>query len=259
MSILKKSLLKKIIRLLLLAVAVACTYALVIEILFSRKKSNQPVVTEFWSHRGVNNDSLPENTIAAFERVLKHGLTGIETDVFWNEQKKQLVITHDTPDFGKPNMLLLDDVTARFKDSVSYWIDFKNLTAANQKEAEEAFTQLVQKHNLCGKLYIESANAFALRKFNSQNIKKLYWVQFGRKFPVKQLKLLYLKSLIVFSNFDGYTSGYRLFDESFRKEFDGFPLYIFHADAKSIEKESKSASFIKVQLVDGDYLKEKYR
>lgn len=244
------------VRVLLLLLAVVCAYAVAIEIVFNAKKTKQPVTTEYWSHRGVNNDSLPENSIAAFEHVLKFGLSGIETDVFWNEAKKQFVIAHDEPDFNKPNALLLDDVIARFKDSISYWIDFKNLTLSNQKEAEAALTRLVEQYHLNNKLYIESANGVALRKFDSQKIKKLYWAQFGRNFPVQQLKLLYLKSLIVFSHFDGYTCGYNLYDEVFRKEFEGLPLYIFHANAKNIEKENTAASSIKVQLVDGDYLKE---
>jgi Ca2+/Na+ antiporter len=244
---------KQITRWLLLAITVVCLYAVVIEWLFQKKKSSKPAQTEYWSHRGVNNDSVPENTIAAFEHVLRFGLTGIETDVFWDDVQKRFIVTHDAP---QPGVVYptLEEITARFKDSISYWIDFKNLDQQNQQQAEAALAQLMKQFKLQGKLYVESVHAGALRKFHTAGIQKLYWLQYGRKFPVRPLKLLYLKSLIVFSSFDGYTSAYSLYDADFRKQFNGLPLYLFHADAASIQKEKKLPSSVKVQLADADYL-----
>jgi Glycerophosphoryl diester phosphodiesterase family len=244
---------KKTTRLLLIAITLVCLYVVVIEWLFQKRKSSTPVQTEYWSHRGVNSDSLPENTIAAFEHVLKFGLTGIETDVFWVDAQQRFIVTHDAP---QPGIVYptLEEITARFKDSISYWIDFKNLSKQNQPQAEAVLAQLMKQFRLHGKLYVESANAGALRKFHTKGIQKLYWLQYGRNFPVRPLKLLFLKSLIVFSSFDGYTSAYSLYDADFRKQFNGLPLYIFYADAASIEKEKQQPSSVKVQLADADYL-----
>lgn len=244
---------KKIIRLLVLAITVICLYAVVIEWLFHKQKSSTPAQTEYWSHRGVNNISLPENTIAAFEYALKFGLTGIETDVFWDDAQHRFIVTHDAP---QPGVVYptFEEITARFKDSISYWIDFKNLSQQNQPQAETALVQLMKQYQLQGKLYVESAKEGALIKFHTKGIQKLYWLQYGRSFPVRPLKLLYLKSLIVFNSFDGYTSAYALYDADFRKQFDGLPLYIFHTDAASIQKEKQQPSSVKVQLADADYL-----
>lgn len=242
---------KKIARLLLLLIAVVCIYAVVIEWLFQQKKSTTIYTTEYWSHRGNNHAGLPENTIAAFEYALKFGVTGIETDVFWDDTRKKLVVTHDAP---LPGVVYptLDEITGRFKDSVQYWIDFKNLDRSNQKKAADNLYELSEKYRLQNKLFIESSNGFSLSRFHSASVKKLYWVQYGRSFPVRPLKLLYLKSLIVFGGFDGYTCAYGLYDDDFKKQFGGLPLYLFHTPSSEMKNEKFSG--IKVQLADADYL-----
>ena len=248
------TLLQKIIRYALVALTLFCIYAVVIELLFQQKKSKQTVTTEYWSHRGRNNAGLPENSIAAFEHALQHGLKGIEVDVFWDEATKQILATHDTPQPSQ-QYPLLKEIVSRFKDSISYWIDFKNLTNENVKVVEEAVAQLAATYHLKDKLYLESAHGTVLRKINSPNIRTLYWVQYGRHFPKRPFKLLYIKSLIVFSKFYGYTSSYSLMDDDFRKQFSGLPLYIFHANAQQLKKEETIPSSVKVQLADEDYLK----
>lgn len=248
------SFLQKTIRYALVILTLFCIYAVVIELLFEQKKSKQTVTTEYWSHRGRNNAGLPENSIAAFEHVLQYRLKGIEVDVFWDDASKQILVTHDTPQASQ-QYPLLKDIVASFKDSTSYWIDFKNLTNENVKAVEEAVSQLASTYSLNGKLYLESAHGTVLRKISSPNIRTLYWVQYGRSFPKRPFKLLYIKSLIVFSKFYGYTSSYSLMDEDFRKQFGGLPLYIFHANAQQLKKEEAIPSSVKVQLVDEDYLK----
>lgn len=250
----KASLLKKVVKCLLFFIVVVSVYAVVIELIFQQKKLTAVVKTEYWSHRGKNNEALPENSIAAFESVLKKGLTGIEVDVFWSEEKNQLIVTHDSP-VVNGRYITLNEVAARFRDSVSYWIDFKNLEAESMAKINAAFSQIESKYHVQNKFYVESSNAGALRLLSSKAIKKLYWLQYNRSFPFKQLKLLYLKSQVVFGDFDGYTCGYSFYDRDFKNNFGQLPLYIFHANAEQLKAESKISSSIKVQLVDEDYLK----
>lgn len=251
MSLQSASWFKKIARLFLFLIAIVCIYAFVIEWLFQQKKAITNYTTEYWSHRGNNDAGLPENTIAAFEYALKFGLTGIETDVFWDDARQTFIVTHDAP---QPGVVYptLDELTNRFKDTVQYWIDFKNLDRNNQKKAAAFLYELSEKYGLQNKLFIESSNAVSLSKFRSTSVKKLYWLQYGRKFPVRPLKLLYLKSLVVFGGFDGYTCAYGLYDDDFKKHFNGLPLYLFHTPSSAMEKEKSSN--IKVQLADADYL-----
>jgi hypothetical protein len=248
---------KKTLPYLLSAIAAVLVYSAVIEWLFNRKKNNQPVTTQYWSHRGFNNAGLPENSIAAFEHVINNGLTGIETDVFWEEDKQQFIVSHDAPANKADSLLPLELLLARFKDSVSYWIDFKNLSLQNQKNAEQALLQLSNRYQPKGKLFVESGNEWALRKFDSDQINTLYWIQYNRTFIARWLKLLYVKTIIVCSSFNGYTSGYSLYNEDFKKQFSGLPLYLFDARAEEIENEQKVPSTIKVFLVDADYLQNK--
>jgi hypothetical protein len=244
---------KKITRFALMAAVLLAIYAGVIEWLFANKKSRQVYTTEYWSHRGFNKLALPENSIAAFEHVIRNGVTGIETDVYWQEQQQCFIVTHDVPVNKKDSVLKLEELLARFKDSVSYWIDFKNLTNANQEQAEEALLQMAQQYNLRQRLFVESGNGWALRKFKKGAVQTLYWVQYNRSFPAKWLKLLYIKTLIACSNFNGFTTGYSMYDDDFRERFSGLPLYLFDAPATIIKKETQTPSSIKVFLVDADY------
>jgi hypothetical protein len=248
------SLIKKSTRVFLLLLTLFCVYAIIIEVLFEQKKSKKTIAAEYWSHRGKNNAGLPENSIAAFEYVLQQGVTGIEVDVFWDEATKQMLVTHDTPQAVK-QYPLLKEIIGRFKDSASYWLDFKNLNSANVKQVQEQLSQLAAAYQVQDKIYIESSNGPVLRKINTSTIRTLYWVQYGRHFPKRPIKLLYIKSLIVFSKFYGYTSSYSLMDDDFKKQFGGLPLYIFHATAQELGKEAAAPSSIKVQLVDEEYLK----
>ena len=244
---------KKITRFALIAAVLLVIYAGVIEWLFANKKSNQVYNSEYWSHRGFNNRALPENSIAAFEYVIRNGVTGIETDVYWQEQQQCFIVTHDAPLNTKDSVLKLEELLARFKDSVSYWIDFKNLTYANQQQAELALLKMAQQYNLGQKLFVESGNGWALRKFKKGAVQTLYWIQYNRSFPAKWFKLLYIKTLIACSNFDGFTTGYSMYDEDFKQRFNGLPLYLFDAPATIIKKETQTPSSIKVFLVDADY------
>lgn len=244
---------KKITRIVLIAAVLLAIYASVIEWLFANKKSKQVYTTEYWSHRGFNKLALPENSIAAFEHVIRNGATGIETDVYWQEQQQCFIVTHDLPVNTKDSVLKLEELLARFKDSVSYWIDFKNLTNANRKQAEQALLQMAEQYNLGQKLFVESGNGAALRKFKKGAIQTLYWIQYNRSFPAKWFKLLYIKTLIACSNFDGFTTGYSMYDEDFKQRFNGLPLYLFDAPATIIKKETQTPSSIKVFLVDADY------
>lgn len=237
----------------IVAAALLLVYALVIERLFNKTKTTTLYSTQYWSHRGFNSAALPENSIAAFEYVKQMGATGIETDVFWQEQQQRFVVSHDAPLKEADSLLTLDQLLARFKDSVSYWIDFKNLTAANRKNAAYALERLAQQYGLEQKLFVESGNGTVLRKLSSNMFKKLYWIQYNRSVPLKWFKLLYIKTLIVCSSFDGYTTGYSLYDEDFKKQFHGLPLYLFDAPATTIREETKEPSFIKVFLADADF------
>ena len=72
------------------------------------------------SHRGdFDNSAIFENTIAAFDRVLKHGVWGIELDVRWTKDSVPIV-SHDADClrlFGSPaaiNRMTLEQLKNNF-------------------------------------------------------------------------------------------------------------------------------------------------
>jgi hypothetical protein len=224
-----------------------------IHIIFQKKRVITNITPQVWSHRGVNDKGLEENSIKAFEYALNKGLKGIEVDVFWDEKSEKLLVTHDQP---KQNTTYKDlgVIISRFKDSTSYWIDLKNLTCKNQAAIEKVIRAYISAQNKKIDLYIESQNGWALRNFDSPEIKTVFWPQFSRSGLKRFIKLIYLKSIIAISSFDGLSCSYKFYDKDFMDNFDGFALFIFHLNNNQIQQMARKRSSVYVLLADGDYL-----
>jgi glycerophosphoryl diester phosphodiesterase len=228
----------------------------VIHILFQKKREIINKYPTVWSHRGINNSGLEENSIKAFEHVLKKGLKGIEIDVFWDEKSERLLVTHDQPK-QNTNYKDLGVFISRFKDSTSYWIDLKNLTCNNQSAIEKAITAMLSAQNKSINIFIESQNGWALRNFDSPGIKTIFWAQFNRSGLKRIAKLIYLKSIIAVSSFNGISCSYKLYDKDFMNNFDGFSIFLFHLNNEQIKQIILKRSSVHVLLADGDYLSSK--
>lgn len=228
-------------------------YLAIIHILFEKKRQVRNACPEVWSHRGMNNAGLEENSIEAFEYACNKGLKGIEIDVYWDEHSEKLLVTHDQPK-QNTNYKSLDLYLSRFKDSTSYWIDLKNLTCKNQAAIEKAFTSLLSTQGQKTDIYIESQNGWALRKFDNPRIKTIFWAQYNRSGLIRFAKLIYLKSIIVASNFDGISCSYKLYDKDFMDNFEGFSVFLFHLNNKQVQEMVTKKSAVHVLLADDDYL-----
>lgn len=235
----------------------ACSFY--IEKGFEKYKSSFKTPTpscEIWSHRGIVSDSLKENTIKAFAASKDGGATGIEVDVFWIDSLQECIVMHDMDTSSNlRDMLNLTDVVIRFKDSLKYWIDLKNLTNKNAPLLKQYFQKLVQQQASKAKVCVESGNADALASIKTASIQTIYWIQFNRSNPIRKwLKLKYLKRKIANAQFDGYSVAVKLFDPDYQEYFSGLPTYLFHGTYKQYKKLCLNDSFnIQVVLVDQDY------
>jgi len=181
---------------------------------------------ETWSHRGVHAEA-PENSEDAIRKAIEQGFKGVELDVFF-DLKAGLVVSHDQP-YKKVNgeIVLLEDIFRAFGDTLSYWIDLKNLQRSNRKAVRNAFQELMAgKDDLHSKILIESANGRQLRYLN-KHFNCIYWVQFSRKFPRKFIKLAYIRSLLARTDFTGISTDHRYIDAVFEKNFRNMCWYVF--------------------------------
>ncbi|MCP4125365.1 MAG: glycerophosphodiester phosphodiesterase [Bacteroidetes bacterium] len=181
---------------------------------------------EIWSHRGVHTEA-PENSRDAIRIAIEQGFYGVELDVFYDNETG-LVVSHDLP-YKKVNgeVVLLEDIFSEFGDTLSYWIDLKNLHRSNRKAVKIAFQELTTgKDHLRSKILIESANGRQLRYLN-KHFNCIYWVQFSRKFPRKFFKLAYIRSLLARTDFTGISTDHRYIDAVFEKNFRNMCWYVF--------------------------------
>ena len=182
--------------------------------------------SEVWSHRGVHTEA-PENSKEAVSKAIEQGFQGVELDVFFDNEAG-LVVSHDLP-YKKVNgeLLLLEDIFGLFGDTISYWIDLKNLQLSNRKAVKSAFQELTVNNDvLRSKVLIESSKGRHLRYLNKQ-FNCIYWVQFSRKFPGKFIKLAYIRSLLARTDFAGITTDHRYIDPTFENNFRNMCWYVF--------------------------------
>ncbi|MGN6493810.1 MAG: glycerophosphodiester phosphodiesterase [Agriterribacter sp.] len=207
---------------------------------------------QLWSHRGLGS-KYPENSIQAFAEAIKNNATGIEIDFFFNNKKGTFWVTHDPPE-NDSSYADLEQYFKRFLDSTFYWIDLKNLDNDNSNFIAQKLSHLSKRYNLSGRVFIESSNAEGLYEIKKRDLKTLYWLQYNREnFIKKELKLLYLKHILLKYKFDGISTSASFYDENFKQNFPAIPLFIFHPESEEKIKELMIDPNVNVVLTDGKY------
>ncbi|APG60116.1 hypothetical protein [Christiangramia salexigens] len=135
-----------------------------------------------WSHSGYyNNSEYKANTIESFTNALNNNATGVELDVFYDNDMKKYIVAHDYPystQYGKH--LFLDSVFATFGNSFKYWLDFKNLKDLNEEDVLDS--QLILNNYLKIKriekenLLIESTHLENLSHFTEAGFYTSWWI-----------------------------------------------------------------------------------
>lgn len=62
-------------------------------------------------------------------------------------------------------------------DKMAYWVDFKNLSADNAKDAFVVFDNLIDKYNIQNRFFIESQDIKALKIAKRKNYHVMLWVE----------------------------------------------------------------------------------
>ncbi|MGN6439332.1 MAG: glycerophosphodiester phosphodiesterase [Agriterribacter sp.] len=219
------------------------------EISFTHALKDKP---QLWSHRGIGT-KYPENSIQAFAEAIKNNATGIEIDVFFNKESDLFLVTHDPPK-NDSSYIDLEQYFKRFLDSTFYWIDLKNLDKDNSNLIAQKLSHLSKRYNLSGRIFIESSNAEGLYEIKKRDLRTLYWLQYNREnFIRKELKLLYLKHILLKYKFDAISTSSSFYDQNFKQNFPAIPLFIFHPESEEKLRKLLSDSNVNVVLTDGKY------
>ena len=102
---------------------------------------------------------------------------GLEVDVIYSPEKNDIYVGRVVADTSKKQTL--DDWLAILKkpNSMSYWIDFKNLSADNAILAFDVLDSIVEKYNIEHKFFVESQDVKALKIAKKRDYHVMLWVE----------------------------------------------------------------------------------
>lgn len=151
---------KKILMILTVLMLVSCNNG--------EKKPYKYPKSKLWKHGVYSKYQAKE-----LEGVFK----GLEVDVIYSPEKNDIYVGRVVADTAKNQTL--DDwfSVLRRPRRMSYWIDFKNLNAANAEQAYLVLDNLVAKYRIRNKFFIESQNVLALKMANERNYHTMLWVE----------------------------------------------------------------------------------
>jgi hypothetical protein len=135
---------------------------------------------KLWAHR--------INTAKDAIDVLQN-FRGIETDVYFLNDINKFQTGHDNPS-GINLDSFFDSIP--FCSHYYYWIDFKNLSKNNVKNAVNEMLHIIEKYRLQHRVIVESSNAELLADFKNNNIFTSYWISdiSNNNFPVISQQIL---------------------------------------------------------------------
>jgi len=101
--------------------------------------------------------------------------TGMEIDVLFDDERQCFDVRRpSSPSIG----LALDTLIAVMKKPHDhfYWLDFKNLTAANKQAALSELCSIARKYNILSNIIVESSNPVELENFSRRGFYTSYYL-----------------------------------------------------------------------------------
>ncbi len=110
-------------------------------------------------------------------RDLEGVFDGLEVDVIYSPEKNDIYVGRVVADTSKNQTL--DDWFTVFKEpeKMSFWIDFKNLSADNANSAFNVLDIIVEKYKIHNRFFIESQDIKALQLAKERNYFTMLWVE----------------------------------------------------------------------------------
>ena len=166
------------------------------------------------------------NTTIQMEQ-LPTDAAGFEMDVYFDTAKNYLLVYHDSSVYSQLNIADILNVYKARKLSSSIWLDFKNLSAANEKQSLIYIASLRQQFNLNNKLIVESSAPQYLQSFCDSGFYTSYYTPFFNPYLLTEKETIQTIDTISY-NLSKYPtaalSGYYFQYPFLKRYFPGYPV-----------------------------------
>lgn len=166
------------------------------------------------------------NTLQRIEQ-LNADAAGFEIDVYFDTTKNYFEVYHDSSEHIYPKIEDILKVYQARKLSCSIWLDFKNLSAVNEKQSLAYILFLRQQYHLQNKLIVEAALPQCLQSFCDNGIYTSYYTPFFNPYQITEKEVIQAIDTIT-SNLKKYPtaalSGYYFQYPLLKKFFPDYPL-----------------------------------
>lgn len=115
---------------------------------------------------------------------------GIEMDVYFDVNKGEFQVYHDSSSFSAVSAESLLSVYDSRHLSASIWFDFKNLSSTNEKPALEYLVRLRNKFHLQNKVIVESSSAQFLQSFCDSGFFTSYYTPYFNPYEMSEQEIL---------------------------------------------------------------------
>lgn len=133
--------------------------------------------------KGVNTEAqltqLPSNT------------SGFEVDVYFDTTKNTLLVYHDSAHYSSLSIEVILDRYSSRKLQANIWLDFKNLSAANEIQSIRYISYLRNKYSLRNKLIVEGTNPSLLQSFCDSGFFTSYYTAYFNPYQANEAALVH--------------------------------------------------------------------
>lgn len=168
-------------------------------------------------------------------RRLPADAAGLEMDVYFDTTKNLLQVYHDSSELSQPFIKDILDVYKARQLSASIWLDFKNLSVANEGKSLLYISFLRQRYQLQNKLIVESSSPQCLPAFCDSGFFTSYYTPFFNPYLLSEKELIRVVDTIA-DNLKKYPasalSGYYFQYPFLKKFFPNYPVLVWAENNK---------------------------
>ena len=169
-----KLIIYKILPILILIISISyfCANSLI------KKKINRKSIL---AHKGYWKTNDEQNTVKSVQEAIKRDFKGVEIDIFYDESKRDFVVSHDPYDDPNNLLSLKKLLQLDIPSDFIFWLDLKNLSVLNAFSCRKKFIQYnKQFDNLF--IFVEAQSYLGLLILSiKSNVKTSYgiyhWIQ----------------------------------------------------------------------------------
>lgn len=254
---------KRIYIIILLVSMLIPVIILIINYKFENLKIKQFYLGEYkvWAHRGYHIDEQ-ENSINSFNKAINKGAKGIELDLWYDNNIKDFVVSHDYPyKLINGKLLTFNELLNNIPNNVFIWLDFKNLSSMSRSDAEISgrhLREILINHNIKDKCIVESQNPINLSIFSNLGMFTCYGIyiieatNYSNWFKYNK-NLLKLKLSFIFGNISAVSLPFKQYNKNISKDLPNIPIYLYTVnDEEEIIKYINDNS-VRVILSNNNY------